>query len=85
MCGQNFTVQTKTGNLPLPRRNMIILSLFEWKCWRKTVFKFDDEMKSSLSANLWEIGWFSLLQDECESEIGTEKPGGISLIDRDAI
>jgi len=26
-----------------------------------------------------------LLQDECESEIGAEKPGGISLIDRDAI
>ena len=44
-------------------------------------------MKSSPWANLWEIGWFSLLQDEfeCESEIGTEKPGGISLIDRDAI
>ena len=42
-------------------------------------------MKSLLSANLWEIGWYSLLQDECESEIGTEKPGGISVIDRDAI
>ena len=55
------------------------------KCRRKTVFKFDDEMKSLLSSNLWEIGWYSLLQDECESEIGTEKPGGISVIDRDAI
>jgi len=42
-------------------------------------------MKSLLSANLWEIGWYSLLQDECESEIGTEKPGGISVIDRDAV
>ena len=44
-------------------------------------------MKSSLSANLWEIGWYSLLQDpdECESDIGTEKPGGISVIDRDAL
>ena len=54
---------------------------------RPNVFKFDDEMKSLLSANLWEIGWpwYSLLQDECESEIGTEKPGGISVIDRDAI
>ena len=52
---------------------------------KKDLFKFDDEMKSLLSANLWEIGWYSLLQDECESEIGTEKPGGISVIDRDAI
>ena len=42
-------------------------------------------MKSLLSANLWEIGWYSLLHDECESEIGTEKPGGISVIDRNAI
>ena len=42
-------------------------------------------MKCLLSANLWEIGWYSLLQDECESEIGTEKPGGISVTDRDAI
>ena len=52
---------------------------------QKTVFKFDDEMKSLLSANLWEIGLYSLLQDECKSEIGTEKPGGISVIDGDAI
>ena len=55
------------------------------KCRRKTVFKFDDEMKSLLSSNLWEIGWYSLLQDENESEIGKVKPGGISVIDRDAI
>ena len=59
---------------------------FLWmKILKKDRFKFDDEMKSLLSANLWEIGWYSLLQGECESEIGTEKPGGISVIDRNAI
>ena len=55
------------------------------KMLKKDHSKFDDEMKSLLSANLWEIGWYSLLQDECENEISTEKPGGISVIDRDAI
>ena len=42
-------------------------------------------MKSLLSAILGEIGWYSLLQDECESEISTEKPGGISVNDHNAI
>ena len=34
-------------------------------------------MKSLLSANIWEMGLHSLIQDEgvdCESEIGKEKP-----------
>ena len=38
-----------------------------------------------LSANLQEIGWYSFIQDECESEIGKAKPSEISVIDRDAI
>ena len=43
-----------------------------------------------LSANLWEMGWYSLLQDErarddCESDISKEKPREVSEKNCDAI
>ena len=50
------------------------------KMLKKLIFKFDDEIKSLLLVIFWEIGWYSLLQDECESEIGKEKPGGNTVI-----
>ena len=37
---------------------------FEENTEEKHIFKFEDETKSLLSANLWEMGWYSLLQDE---------------------
>ena len=63
---------------------------FEENTEEKYIFKFEDETKSLLSANLWEMGWYSLLQDErarddCESDISKEKPREVSEKNCDAI
>ena len=52
----------------------------------KLIYKFDDEVNSLLSANLWEMGWYSLLEDDApEGDLGKEQSSEEEVIFGDVI